>query len=136
MKFNNRDPVYLQVVRHFKVEIATGKLKAGEEIPSRRELAAHFNINPNTAQKAYREMEEQGLIRTEGNFPSRITADEKVLGAIREELIREAVDTFVAAVRKIEVPLDELLQIVKETYVAEVLERSESETDAGGETDD
>lgn len=117
--FNNRDPVYLQVVRHFKEEIATGKLEAGQEIPSRRELAAALNINPNTAQKAYKEMEEQGLIYTEGNSPSRITSDKSKLDSIREELILEAVNTFVASIKKIDVPVDELLHIVKETYIAE-----------------
>lgn len=114
--FNNRDPVYLQVVRHFKVEIATGKLQAGQTIPSRRELAALMNINPNTAQKAYKEMEDQRLITTEGNSPSRVTSDERVLGAIREELIAESVDAFVASVRKIGVPVEELLQIVRRKY--------------------
>jgi len=114
--FNNRDPVYVQVVRHFKVEIATGRLHAGQTIPSRRELAARMHINPNTAQKAYKEMEDQGLIVTEGNSPSRITADERILGAIREELIAESVDTFVASVRRIGVPVEELLHMVRRSY--------------------
>ncbi|WP_276356303.1 GntR family transcriptional regulator [Cohnella caldifontis] len=114
--FNNRDPVYLQVVRHFKVDIATGRLKAGQTIPSRRELAALMNINPNTAQKAYKEMEDHGLIVTEGNSPSRVTSDERILGAIREELIAESVDAFIASVRQIGVPVDELLDIVKRKY--------------------
>jgi GntR family transcriptional regulator len=118
--FNNRDPVYLQVVRYFKEEISTGKLAAGQEIPSRRELAALLKINPNTAQKAYKEMEEQNLIHTEGNSPSRITNEERVLNSIREELILEAVHAFVESIKNINVPVDELLQIVKEKYVEEV----------------
>ena len=79
VSFNNRDPVYLQVVRYFKEELATGKLEPGQVIPSRREVAGLFKINPNTAQKAYKEMEEQRLIITEGNSPSRITTDGQVL---------------------------------------------------------
>lgn len=114
--FNTRDPVYLQVVRQFKIDIATSKLKAGQTIPSRRELAASLNINPNTAQRAYKEMEDQGLIVTEGNSPSQVTMDERILGSIREELIAESVDAFVAAVRKIGVPVEELLQIVRTKY--------------------
>jgi len=116
ISFNNRDPVYLQVVRHFKVDIATGKLQAGQTIPSRRELAAQLNINPNTAQRAYKEMEDQGLIVTEGNAPSRVTTNQQVLGSVRHELIEESVDAFIAAVRSIGVPVDELLQIVKSKY--------------------
>ncbi|QHT60358.1 GntR family transcriptional regulator [Paenibacillus lycopersici] len=114
VKFNNRDPVYLQVVRHFKEEIVAGRFAKGQVIPSRRELAGTMHINPNTAQKAYKEMEEQGLIVTEGNSPSRITSDERVLQAIRGELIADAVDAFVASIQNIQVPVDELLAIVKD----------------------
>ncbi|MGO4180371.1 GntR family transcriptional regulator [Paenibacillus sp. MCAF9] len=114
--FNNRDPVYLQVVRHFKERIATGKLAAGQETPSRRELGTLMKINPNTVQKAYKEMEEQQLIITEGNSPSRITNDKELLNHIRSELIGEAVGAFVASVRKIDVPIEELLQLVKNKY--------------------
>ena len=92
VKFNNRDPVYVQVIQHFKEQIAKGYFEPGQEIPSRRELANQLKINPNTAQRAYKEMEEQGLIFTEGNLPSRITKDEQMLKMVREELIVEAVD--------------------------------------------
>lgn len=119
MVFNNRDPVYLQVVRHFKERIATGRLKAGQVIPSRRELGALLKINPNTAQKAYKEMEEQRLIITEGNSPSRITEDADILRAIRSELIEGAVEAFVVSVRRIDVPVDELLDLVRAKYVEE-----------------
>jgi GntR family transcriptional regulator len=117
--FNNRDPVYLQVVKYFKEEIATGKLASGQEIPSRRELAGLLQINPNTAQRAYKEMEEQKLITTEGNSPSRITTDGRILNSIREELIQEAVGVFVQSIKKIELPTDELLRFVKEKYESE-----------------
>ncbi len=116
LNFNNRDPVYLQVVRHFKEQLAVGTIEPGQEIPSRRELASQLNINPNTAQRAYKEMEEQGLIRTERNFPSRITKDETVIQLVRSELIEEAVDTFVQAIQPIEVPLEELINRVKAKY--------------------
>lgn len=119
VNFNKRDPVYFQVIRHFKEQIATGIVEPGQEIPSRRELANRLKINPNTAQRAYKEMEEQGLIFTERNLPSKITKDEKVLGAVREELILEAVDTFVHSIRSINVPVDEVLDLVKEKYTDE-----------------
>ncbi|UJL46858.1 GntR family transcriptional regulator [Virgibacillus sp. NKC19-16] len=118
MNFNNRDPVYVQVVRHFKEQIATGSLEPGEEIPSRRELANRLKINPNTAQRAYKEMEELGLIHTERNNPSKITKDEKILGSVREELIIEAVDFFVSSIRTINVPLDEIVGLIQEKYTA------------------
>jgi GntR family transcriptional regulator len=116
---NNRDPVYLQIIRHFKEQIAIGELQPGEEIPSRRELANKMKVNPNTAQRAYKEMEQQGLIYTERNHPSKITTDTKTLGKVREELIVEAVDTFVASVVSINVPVEELLELVRTKYIVQ-----------------
>ncbi|MGN7408412.1 GntR family transcriptional regulator [Sporosarcina sp. SAFN-010] len=116
VNFNNRDPVYLQIVRYFKEKIAVGGLKPGEEIPSRRELANRMKVNPNTAQRAYKEMEEQGLIYTEKNHPSKITSDKMILGKVRDELLAEAVDMFVTSVRSINVPVEELLDLVKVKY--------------------
>ncbi|WP_223701667.1 GntR family transcriptional regulator [Sutcliffiella deserti] len=120
VKFNNRDPVYLQIIRYFKEKIAIGELEPGEEIPSRRELANRMNVNPNTAQRAYKEMEEQGLIYTERNHPSKITTDTKTLGKVREELIIEAVNTFATSVGSIKVPVEELLDLVRAKYTAHV----------------
>ncbi|MDM5326345.1 GntR family transcriptional regulator [Neobacillus sp. CF12] len=116
VNFNNRDPVYLQIIRYFKEKIAVGELVPGEEIPSRRELANRMKVNPNTAQRAYKEMEEQGLIYTEKNHPSKITTDKKVLGKVRDELLVEAVDMFVTSVRSINVPVEELLDLVRLKY--------------------
>jgi len=126
VKFNNRDPVYVQVIRHFKEQIAKGYFEPGQEIPSRRELANQLKINPNTAQRAYKEMEEQGLIFTEGNMPSCITKDEAVLKSVREELIIEAVDLFLGSIKSIDVPLSEVLELVKKKHDAESGEAEES----------
>ena len=114
--FNHRDPLYLQVIRHFKERIAMGKLQAGQIIPSRRELGALLKINPNTAQRAYKEMEEQSLIITEGNSPSRITSDEHVLRSIRSELLDDSVEMFLLSVKNINISLDELLELISHKY--------------------
>lgn len=116
LSFNNRDPVYMQVVRYFKEQIAIGDLAPGEEIPSRRELANLVKINPNTAQRAYKTMEEQGLIHTERNHPSKITSDEATLGKVREELLNQAVQSFVESIRPINVSIEELLMLVEKKY--------------------
>lgn len=116
IQFNNREPVYIQVIRYFKEQIATGQLIAGEEIPSRRELGALLKINPNTAQRAYKEMEDALLIHTERNKPSRLTFDQDILDGIRSELIHESIDTFVQSIRSINVPLDEVIDLMKQRY--------------------
>lgn len=142
ISFNSRDPVYSQVVRLFKEKIVTGVIQSGQTIPSRRELAAQLKINPNTAQRAYKEMEDQGLIVTEGNSPSRVTLDLDVLAQIRAELLGSAVEAFVASIRNIDVPLNELLHVVQQVYTkaqTEISQKSpEDSCDSvrGGKNDD
>lgn len=121
--FNTRDPVYMQIIRYFKEQIAKGLLESGEEIPSRRELANRLKVNPNTVQRAYKEMEEETLIFTERNLPSRITKDEQVLKAVREELILEAVESFISSVRSINVPLEEAMELVKDNFDRDQIDR-------------
>lgn len=116
IRLNKRDPIYEQVVRYFKEQIATGKLEPGQEIPSRRELANQLKINPNTVQRAYKEMEEDGLIHTERNKPSKVTRDEKVLTSVRDDLLTEAMDVFIASIRRINVSRDELVELLKQKY--------------------
>lgn len=126
ISFNSRDPVYSQVVRLFKEKIVTGVIQSGQTIPSRRELAAMLKINPNTAQRAYKEMEDQRLIITEGNSPSRVTLELDVLRQIRAELLGTAVEAFVASIRNIDVPLDELLNVVQQKYTEAQTEISQN----------
>ena len=116
MQFNTRAPVYLQVVDYFKKKMALGELRAGDEMPSRRELANDLKINPNTVQKAFKEMEDQQLITTERNRPSRVTTDGTVLAQIRSEIVDDAVAVFVEAIQELDVSVDELVDKIKRQY--------------------
>lgn len=57
-------PVYQQIVDQIKREIALGRLSSTDKIPTVRELAAQLIINPNTIAKAYRILEQQGIVST------------------------------------------------------------------------
>ena len=61
---NDKEPVYLQIIKYFKQQIVIGEFKPGDIIPSRREMAVNIKVNPNTVQKSYKEMEEMGIINT------------------------------------------------------------------------
>lgn len=116
LKLNSRIPVYVQVVRYFKEQIASGRIQAGEEMPSRRELANQLKINPNTVQRAYKEMEELGLIHTEGNLPSRATSDVNKVQEIRESLLEEAVQSFVTSIDLLNIPLEKAIPLIEKSY--------------------
>jgi len=116
LKFDNRSPVYLQVIEYFKQQIASGQMELGDELPSRRELANKLKINPNTVQRAFKEMEGSKLIVTEGNLPSKVTEDQGIIKKLRKELIEDAVDEFVQTVQTIQMPLEDVIELIKENY--------------------
>ena len=62
--YRDRRPVYSQIVDGFRDQIRAGVLTDGDKLPSVRELAAQLAINPNTIQRAYRELEMQGWVKT------------------------------------------------------------------------
>ena len=116
LTLDNRSPVYIQVIQHFKEQIASGLLTKGSEIPSRRELANKLKINPNTVQRAYKEMEEIGLIFTDGNMPSKVTKNEAVIKEVKSALLQDAVENFITSVQALHVPLEEILPLLEARY--------------------
>ena len=64
LDYRDARPIYTQIVENFRSQIAAGILQPGDKLPSVRELAAELTINPNTIQRAYRELELQGVIQT------------------------------------------------------------------------
>jgi len=67
----SRTPLYLQIVQNIKTNIISGDLQADEKLPSVRELSAELVINPNTIQKAFRMLEQEGFLYSlpgKGNY--------------------------------------------------------------------
>ncbi len=83
--FDNNMPIYLQLVNEIKINIISGKLKAGDRIPSVRELALKNQVNPNTMQKALVELEERGLIFTERTNGKFVTKDKELIKKYKKE---------------------------------------------------
>ena len=114
---NDREPVYIQIIRNVKQKIVTGELQKGDRMPSRREMAVNINVNPNTVQKAYKEMEDMGIINTIKNNQSTITEDDNLIRQIRIDLINEAADVFIEQMKAINVPMEEIKEIISKKYI-------------------
>ena len=64
LDYRDARPIYSQIIEGFRGQILSGVLQQGDKLPSVRELALQLAINPNTIQRAYRELEMQGWIAT------------------------------------------------------------------------
>ena len=116
IKLNNRIPVYMQIALHVKQQILLGKAVSGDELPSRREIAAQLNINPNTAQKAFKLMEEEGYVLTNGNQGSTICIDENVFLKIKTELTHGMVSDFISSAREINLSFKNVIDLISEFW--------------------
>ncbi len=93
-KLDDNMPIYIQIMQKVRGAIASGELALGEKVPSVRELAAQFEVNPNTMQRAMIELERDGLLvseRTSGRF---VTQDAKMIKELKRERAVAVVDTF------------------------------------------
>lgn len=93
-------PIYLQIIRHVKRAIAAGAVQAGDELPSRRVLSAQLGVNPNTVQKAYKLLEDEGIISSRSGAKSEIALSPELVEQIRRQLLEQEAGLLVRALRQ------------------------------------
>ena len=119
---NYRDslPIYEQIKDNYKRLILSGGIAAGDKLPSVRELASQLAINPNTIQRAYRELESEGFIYTvpgKGSFAGEV----KSVDPAEVERLLTDFDKLVSKLI--------LLGVKGETLCARIMDREEKRND-------
>ncbi len=87
LDYRDARPIYLQIEDGFKEQIRAGVLEPGERLPSVRELASSLTINPNTIQRAYRDLENAGWIASvpgKGSFVCHRRQEDPMAEALAE----------------------------------------------------
>lgn len=100
-EFNNNIPIYIQLVEQLKIYIISGKLEAGERLPSVRDLALQTKVNPNTMQKALAELEELGLVYTERTNGKFVTKDRELIEKFKKEYAKEIAENYFSCMQSI-----------------------------------
>lgn len=118
LDFNSSRPIYLQIIDEIKRGVARSHLAPGDKLPSQRELAETIRVNPNTVQRAYREMEAMGLVETRRGEGTFIREDESLLQTIRSDMAQEAVDNFIRQVMALGLSETDVMHLVNEAYKA------------------
>ena len=106
-------PIYMQILLHIKRGAVAGAIEDGDELPSRRMLSVLLGVNPNTVQKAYRMLEEEGLIRSHAGAKSCMVLSEQTIARIREELLEEDARRAVEKLRQMGVTMDEAFELIR-----------------------
>lgn len=112
----SKAPLYEQLAQQLRWQIAMGFLSPDEPLPSVRQLSGELGINPNTIQKAYRQMEQEGLIYSragKGNF---------VTPAVDEQRMKQQTDQIrvlqseIGKAKEMGIPEEEIINLVRQEY--------------------
>ncbi len=113
-------PIYEQIKNGIKGKISLGVLRANEQLPSIRDLAAELVVNPNTVARAYRELESEGFIYTRKGKASYLTENSSsLIGQERQRFIDEVFERAISEARKFGLEDGEIRDIVESRLKAQ-----------------
>ena len=109
-------PIYMQILRFIKRGIVSGSILDGDELPSRRVLSSLLGINPNTVQKAYRALEDEGLIASRSGAKSSVVLGASTIEHVRAELMNSDVLSVVGALKLSGMSKEEALRLIEQNW--------------------
>lgn len=118
-KLTSDRPVFIQIMEKLKRDIVTGLYSPGDKLPSVRDLAGEAAVNPNTMQRAFSELEREGLVytqRTNGRF---ITEDLNLINQLKEQMALDAITNFLSSMQQLGFSKKETLALIEETLEEE-----------------
>lgn len=110
--FDNKKPIYLQIMEKIKLQIVSHTLEPNQQLPTVRELASEAGVNPNTIQRALSDLEREGFVyskRTTGRF---VTEDKELIAQSRKQLSEEELGHFVSSMTHFGYEKEELPGVV------------------------
>jgi GntR family transcriptional regulator len=114
--FRSGIPIYLQVVERIKERLASGQLKPGDQLPTVRSLALDLRVNFNTIARAYRIMDEAGIISTQQGRGTYIleAPPPEILGNMRTDALADLTRRYIADAERLGAQPNELARILTE----------------------
>lgn len=113
-------PIYQQIIEFVERGIIAGTIVSGDEMPSRRVLSALLGVNPNTIQKAYKFLEDDGIIESRSGAKSYVTANSKMQKQLRTKLLTQDVAVMVQNMKQMGISREEAVSLIKTAWKDEV----------------
>lgn len=121
MEFEANTPIYLQLIDMIKLQIVSGRLKSGDKLPSVRDLAVEYGVNPNTMQKALSQLEWEKLVYTVRTTGRYVTEDTELIGKLRKELADMRISDLFEKLQQLGYEKAEIKQLL-DNYFEELVE--------------
>ena len=119
LEFHSGIPVYRQIIHQVQAAVASGRLKAGDQLPTIRALHEKLQVNPNTVARAYRELQHQGLVSLEHGSgcyiaPGAEEGPPELPAREKKARLRELCARFAAEARSHGISFDEIVEQLKQ----------------------
>lgn len=107
-KFSGKAPIYYQIVQKICNQIVRGEINPGDKLPSVRELAVLYGVNPNTVKRVYMELDQMEISKVQRGQGTFVTKNQKRLDELREQLKQDKIETFVSDMKEMGFDADEI----------------------------
>ncbi|MCI6609789.1 MAG: GntR family transcriptional regulator [Ezakiella sp.] len=114
MKFDDNQPIFIQLANVFISQIVSNNLKKGEKLPSVRDIAKEYKVNPNTVTKTIDELVNSGLFEVRRGLGTFVIEDENLINKKRKEHLDERLRAFVHEFEKFGINREELVRMIME----------------------
>jgi DNA-binding transcriptional regulator YhcF (GntR family) len=111
--FDNNKPIYLQIMDLVKKGIIAKEFLPGEKLPSVRDLSKQLEVNPNTVQRAYLELEREKLVFTKRGQGTFIVEESQVTANLGQDIVLEKVASFLREMEEYGISHAELFKIIE-----------------------
>lgn len=117
--YKSRTPIYEQIIENVKTLIVSGVLERDQQLPSVRQLAQELAINPNTIQRAYQELEREGIIYSLKGRGSFVGSSLGELRTVQQAELLAQLEAVSRELKQLEVSKEQILAVVAQVYGTE-----------------
>lgn len=118
-----KSPIYLQIIQKIKADIISGRLKAGDKMPSVREMSENYKVNPNTMQRVFLELEREGITYSQRGIGTFVSEENELLERLLTTQAKKYTQRFVNEMKELGMQKGQVMK-----YLKLVLEDDEDET--------
>ncbi len=117
-KFDEKSPIYSQIAQQIKMQIVSQEIKSGDQLPTVREFAETAGVNPNTMQRAFTELEREGMVYSQRTAGRYVTDNQELIAQKRKELAKSELASFVTNMNKMGFQTEDIVPAL-ENYIKE-----------------
>jgi GntR family transcriptional regulator len=115
-QFQSTQPIYLQIMERIKKEIVSEVLLPKQQLPTVRDLALQYQVNPNTVQRALSELERLDLVKSDRTVGRFVSDDLELIQNLRKQMIMNKVETFVDEIEQLKVSQEESINYINQAF--------------------